>query len=262
MGVEKELMLDIKESFERLPRAPIVEAVIDIRAHAPHPLEEKPLRAQLEKALSDYRFLDAQRTVRYTFQHHPEEETPFKQSADDLGWKGLRFQSQNEKHIVQFNRDGFVFSRLAPYESWEQMYEEAMRLWREYVAVAQPVEIQRIGLRYINRIQPGVQEPELEDYLSSPPAPPKGLDLPFRGFMHQNNHIVPGHPYMLNIIKTVQPSETLGVGPGLILDIDAFTTQNFELDNEMLHRRLLEMRWLKNKAFSGSLTDKAMALFQ
>lgn len=261
MGSAKELVLDIEEPFEHLPRAPIVEAVVDIRAHASRPLEEASLRSRLEEALSDYQFLDSQRTIRHTLRLLPQEGEP-NQRTDDLGWKGLRFKSRDEKHVVRFNRDGFVFSRLAPYESWDQMYQEAMRLWREYVALAQPVEIQRIGLRYINRIQLSAKEVDFEEYLHSPPAPPKGLDLPSSGFMQQNNHVVPGHSYILNIVKTAQPPEGPESGLGLILDIDVFTTKDFDLDDDVLRKRLLEMRWLKNKAFSGSITDEALALFR
>jgi uncharacterized protein (TIGR04255 family) len=52
------------------------------------------------------------------------------------------------------------------------------------------------------------------------------------------------------------------VGTGLILDIDVFTTQGFDLDESILGRRLLEMRWLKNKVFFGSITGKALQMFR
>ena len=181
----------------------------------------------------------------------------------ELGWKGLRFQSGDKKHIVQFNRDGFVFSRLEPYESWQRLYDEGMRLWHVYVDLAQPVEVHRIGLRYINRIRLPPDELRFEDYLQPAPEPPKGLDLPFNGFLHQDTLAVPDHPYAINVIRTIQPPGAPGVqGLSLILDIDAFTTQGFELDEVALKQRLLEMRWLKNKVFFGSVTETALKLFQ
>ena len=67
----------------------------------------------------------------------------------------------------------------------------------------------------------------------------------------------------MNIIRTIQPPAAQGgAGFGLILDIDIFTTQGFEVDEATLERRLLEMRWLKNKVFFGSVTPKARTLFQ
>ena len=74
---------------------------------------------------------------------------------------------------------------------------------------------------------------------------------------------VPGHPYAINVIRTIQQlNGGVDVGVALILDIDVFTTQGFDLDNTVRERRLLEMRWLKNKAFFGSITEKAFEMFR
>ena len=53
--------VDIKpdEKFENLPRAPIVEAVIEIRARATKALEETSLRTAIEPKLAGYDFLDS-----------------------------------------------------------------------------------------------------------------------------------------------------------------------------------------------------------
>lgn len=255
------LTINISERFQHLPRAPIVEAVIDIRARAVTALEEALVKPQLEAKLSGYQFLGSQREIEHGFTL--EGDKPPGLMIRDLGWKGLRFQSADKKHIAQFNRDGFVFSRLEPYESWEQLYEEGMRLWSVYIELAQPVEVHRIGLRYINRIQLPPDELRYEDYLEPAPMPPKGLDVPFHGFLHQDTIAVSGHPYAINVIRTIQPPGAPGIqGLGLILDIDAFTTQGFELDEALLEQRLLEMRWLKNKVFFGSVTPNALKLLQ
>ena len=43
---------------------------------------------------------------------------------------------------------------------------------------------------------------------------------------------------------------------GLILDIDVFMQNPFEYDETRIKKCLEEMRWVKNKVFFGSLTDK------
>ena len=258
-----ELVINIEEKFEHLPRAPIAEAVIDIRARAAAVLEEGALKPLLEAKLAGYQFLDSQREIEIQHEVRAVGDAPPSSVIRDLGWKGLLFRSADERHIVQFNRNGFVFSRLDPYDTWQRLHDEGMRLWKEYVVIAQPIEIHRIGLRYINRIQLPPNELRFEDYLEPAPVPPRALDLPFHGFMHQDTLGVPGYPYAMNIIRTIQPPAVQGgAGFGLILDIDVFTTQGFELDEATLERRLLEMRWLKNKVFFGSVTPKARTLFQ
>jgi uncharacterized protein (TIGR04255 family) len=256
------LEINIDEKFPHLPHAPIVEAVIDIRARPASTLEESVLKPRLEATLAGYQFLDSMQQVEIQHEVNLQGGTPASPMIHELSWKGLRFRSDDKKHIAQFNRDGFIFSCLEPYESWAHLYEEGMRLWSVYVDVAQPIEVHRIGLRYINRIQLPLNELNLENYLQPAPKAPKGLDFPLHWFMHQDTLAVPDLPYAINVIRTIQPPAEPGVqGFSLILDIDAFTTQGFELGEALLAQRLLEMRWLKNKVFFGSVTPSALKLF-
>jgi|RhiMetdeSRZDD1v2_1073273.scaffolds.fasta_scaffold145169_4 uncharacterized protein (TIGR04255 family) len=249
------------ERFENLPRAPIVEAVVEIRARTTQTLGETSLRSALEPKLAGYLFLDSVREyhgeVKFESGKLPS------QNVQDVGWKGIRFRSSDQKHIAQFNRDGFALSRLEPYLTWEQLESESQRLWNIYKDLAQPAEIQRLGLRFINRIKLPPGELLFEDYIQPAPSAPHGLELPFHGFMHKDTLAVPGHPFAINVIRTIQQlNGGVDGGVALILDIDVFTTQGFDLDEAMLERRLLEMRWLKNKVFFGSTTKKALEMFR
>jgi len=255
------IQIKTDEVFETFPNAPIVEAVIDIRARVMATFDETSLRAYLETAVTGYNFLDSQRAFQHEFK--VEGGKPPVQATHDLGWKGLRFQSSNKKHIAQFNRDGFVFSRLHPYVDWTQFASEGMRLWNVFRELAQPVEIPRIGLRFINRIVLPIGELKFEDYIQPAPAPPGGLDLPFMGYMHQDTLAVPGHPYAINVIQTIQPPPAVATqGVAMIFDIDVFTIKGFELEEAKLSRRLEEMRWLKDKVFFGNVTEKAKEMFR
>lgn len=261
MSAMSNLEINLEEEFQHLPQAPIVEAVIDIRSRSTVTFNEESLRPQVDAALTGYHFLDSHQELQH------EIKLDGGQASSQIirfDWKGLRFQSDDKKHIAQFNRDGFVFSRLEPYQDWPQLHAEAMKLWKVYLELAKPVAIDRLGLRFINRIQLPIGELQFEDYMKSAPQPPQGLDLPFAGFMHQNTLAVPNQPYVINIVKTIQPPAVdENSGAALILDIDVLTTQGYELDDGAeLKRRLLEMRWLKNKAFFGSISDKAWTLFK
>ncbi|MCH7551913.1 DNA topoisomerase 4 subunit A [Patescibacteria group bacterium] len=81
-------------------------------------------------------------------------------SFEDIGCIGLKLHSNDNLHIVQFNKGAFIFSRLKPYANWEQFSQEALRLWAIYCELLKPSEVRRIGLRFINRIsikQPNVR---------------------------------------------------------------------------------------------------------
>jgi hypothetical protein len=184
--------------------------------------------------LSDYAYLDSIREVEFEGKVEPGKQ-PL-QSIHDKGWKGHRVKSPDAKQVAQFNRDGFVFSRLRPYQDWARFISEAIRLWQVYREIAKPDEVGRLGLRYINRFPLSPNERDIGSYLQ--------------------------HPYAVRVVKTLQePQGRDDLRCYAILDIDAFTQEAFEPADEALGARLEDLRWLKNKVFFGSITNKALAAF-
>ncbi len=260
------LKIDLTESFPLLARAPIVEAVIEVVARAEVPWEEQAIKERVKARLPDYPGILSGRAIQFAVEFPQSKEQSLvqapvaTQAAEEMGWRGLRCESADKHQIVQFIRDRYVFSRLAPYESWNRFRDEALRLWSLHMELAQPTEVQRLGLRFINSIAiPG--EGDLAEFLQAPPTPLLEMELTFTGFLHKDTLAVPGHPYVVNFIKTIQPAQG-GEGAGLILDIDVFTTQPVGTDQVAIERHLAEMRWLKNKIFFGSITPKAMETFK
>jgi uncharacterized protein (TIGR04255 family) len=259
--VSQALKIDFADQFPRLSRAPIAEAVIEMRARAEVQWEESTIRGRLTPLLPGYQKIESQSAFEHEMQFGPGQDTV--QRHRDLGWRGLRCESADHLHIAQFNRDGFVFSRLRPYDHWEQFQGEAMRLWRIYQDLSSPSGIQRLGLRFINRIELPVDGPPPDDYLRMPSEVLAGMPLSRVGFFHRDVLAVQGYPYIVTIVRTVQPIQVTGnKGFGLLLDTDVFSTEPFDLRDDLLTQRLVEMRWLKNKAFFGSITQQALETFQ
>jgi uncharacterized protein (TIGR04255 family) len=252
--------IDFAEKFQHLKNAPIAEAVISIHARPEKRLEEKELLSILKTKLPDYPSVASQNESSVTIQLTAEGTAPA--AGQNISWKGVRLQSADKLHFAQFNRDGFVFSRLAPYTEWNQWSGEAFRLFSFFVEIARPREIQRLGLRFVNRFEMPPGENQFEQYIQPHPETPVGLDLPFSGFFHQDSYAVPGHPYGINLVRTIQPPmPPLVLGVNLIIDTDVFTLMPFEFDLERTKRHFDDMRWLKNKAFFGSITKKSVELF-
>jgi uncharacterized protein (TIGR04255 family) len=255
------LRIDLTETFPLLGRAPVVEAVVEIRARSGVDWDESAVSERLKARLSEYPVVESHRRVRHEFRMAPGQ--PAEQSLHDLGWRGLRFESEDKRHVAQFSRDGFLFSRLTPYESWDRFQREALRLWHLHSEVAQPTEVQRLGLRFVNRITILEEQFRLEDYLETPPNTPRDLDLPLVDFLDRRVMNVPGYPYNAALIQTVQRrQEEEAIGAGLIVDIDVFTTMPFSVSEYAIERRLAEMRWLKNKVFFGSITPKTLEMLK
>lgn len=256
MSLAREFTIDFNESFPHLDHAPIVEAVIHWRARAEKTLEPEKLLQELKDRLPEYPITRSQQKVQLETQISPSGSS----QAQRATWLGFRFESENRRHIAQFTRDGFVFSRVTPYVDWEHFEDEAKRLWKIHVEHTEPLEIERLGVRFINRLVP-VELDRLDEILTLPPRPPDSLPLPIGEFLHRSQFAVPGSPYRINVIQTNQPPappETDAVG--LILDIDVFTTTT-TLPEEV-DKRLKEMRWLKNKAFYSLLTPETVKRLQ
>jgi uncharacterized protein (TIGR04255 family) len=163
---------------------------------------------------------------------------------------------------VRFQQDTFVFSRLAPYPGWADFIAEGLRLFGFHQNVVNLSEITRIGIRFINRIPVSGPIVKIDDYLVAAPRVPEELGLPYLGFFHLDTFTVPGHDYGLQVTRTIQP-EMVGCAEAksaLIVDVDVFSTRVWSGSISELTVRLSEMRWLKNKAFFGSLTPQAKVL--
>lgn len=252
-------IINIKEDFPHLSKAPIVEAVIDIRAVLGKKWDDAILRKELQKRLSDYPKIETLKESKYQLSA----QKPEAFIIEDLGCVGLKLHCKDNPYIVQFNKGTFVFSRLTPYEDWGRFTREALRLMKIYSELLEPIEVKRIGLRFINRISMKQEKAELKKYYKSPPESLKGLDWPLGGFFHRDVIRVPGTSYAVNLIKTVQNSSNIQTREvGLILDIDVFINTNFDYSTERLVMLLDEMRWVKNKIFFGSITDKSLEEFK
>ena len=140
--------IDLAETFPHLSKAPIVEAVIDIRVVPSVKWDEICLQSDLKQRLPDFPKVEPLREARYQLtigkQNNP--------TVEDLGCVGFKCQSSDNLHIAQFNKEAFVFSRLKPYLDWAQLRQEALRLWAIYFELLKPREVIRIGLRFINCI--------------------------------------------------------------------------------------------------------------
>lgn len=247
------------ENFAQLPKSPLVEAVLHIQSRPTQPIVPAELRARLDGELSGYAFSNElfECTNEFTFGKDGAQKSKAK-----TDWKGLRYTSADGKQVILFNKDGFVFSRLKPYLSWDCFVKEGLAAWNVFKRVAQPDLVIRIGLRMINRVTIPIGTFQIEDYLATAPQAPKGFDIPYQGFMHHESFALPDTPYGVTVVKTILPPVKGEPGPAIVIDIDAFLTPNEMVGDETLVELLTDMRWIKNKVFFGTVTAKTLEAFK
>jgi uncharacterized protein (TIGR04255 family) len=245
--------LNPNERVEHLARAPIVEAVIDIRAQVTAPLNESLVRATVKANRANLTYHDTTHEYRHRFKIAPQEEP--QNLVENVGWKGVRFRSSDNRDIVQFNRDGFVISRLKSYDSWDAFSSCAIDAWNLYASISNAQVVERIGVRFINSISYDPAQ-SVGDILLGLPTVPQSLGLSCSQFFYQDTLRHADSTYEANLIRTIQNAGQKN--PALILDIDVFTTRSFPRSDDILKMHLSEMRVLKNRLFFGSITPKTL----
>jgi uncharacterized protein (TIGR04255 family) len=259
MARAAEFQFNLEKAFPNLPAAPIVEAVIHWRARATSPWQPDALKKELAARLPEYDQCEPQRLL------HVHAEIDAEGSKTQMGhdsFVGYRLTSVDSLQIAQFNRNGLVFSRLKPYVDWESFSTEGLRLWRMFLDLARPSEVERLGVRFINQI-PLKQITDVGKVMAKPPKCLDSLGLPLSSFFHQSTYEVPQEPYGINVTQTIQPPTPADNKEfQLILDIDAFTKEPFDGEGDVLHEHLLKMRLLKDEAFFSLLRPKAIKAFE
>lgn len=241
-----------------LANAPIVEAVIDWRVKLPTQFDITRLKEPKELLSRGYSPVDEQRQFEHIFQQTAGSEP--QQSFRHLGVQAYRFRSTDGTRIANLKRDGFSFSRLKPYTSWDEVFNEAFELWRIYFSVAQPEEISRIAVRYINRLLIPLPIIGFADYLTAPPALPKNAPQHLSAFFAQAVvHDAEGR-IAANITQAIESGPQAGKLP-ILLDIDAYMNKPLEPNDDLFRNLFAELREMKNRIFFSSLTTKAVELF-
>jgi len=107
-------------------------------------------------------------------------------------------------------------------------------------------------------------EVELDEFIYDGPQPPRNLDFLVRGFLHKVTFSVPGHPYLINVVRTDNPSVSEGgdIGYAIILDIDVYLQEIFEVEDSRIREHLEDMRILKNEVFWGSIPPPLLEKLQ
>jgi uncharacterized protein (TIGR04255 family) len=243
---------------EVFPKAPITEAVIDIRVE---PLESVSL-ASLEKLhdLIKPEYPDKKSRRRF------EARIEFKEEQQPLGTSkfqqdGYYFTSADGKRTVQYRLDGFTFNRLRPYLHWEDLRNEAKRTWDIYKAHTNPLLVKRLAVRYINSIEIPSKSFDYDDYFTAVPRIPEGLPQVLQHFFTRT--VIPFPEQAATAILIHTPSEKQDpVNTAIILDIDVSVEKSLPAADGKIWEIFEELREIKNEIFFKCITEKTKELFR
>jgi len=234
--------------FPHLNRAPIREALLDIKVEPRPGLSLEVLDAFVDGVRSDFPDVQPIRTM----------ETQLDFSGEEPGVRSSRHQTLGsicwnsaKTRAVQARLDGFSVNQVKGYETWEALRDQAESLWEGYAGVAAPTAVIRCALRYINRLEVPVNQ-DLSHWLRTraevPPELPQFLDDYFARIV-----LSFGEDRKAAIIQAAEPANGSGAR-GLLLDIDVFVVKRFtRSDSAGLWAEFEELRTIKNQCFFQSL---------
>lgn len=249
------------QSAGRAPyaHAPITEAVVEFRVTARPTLTLDELNGLKIGEEENY----PQVRPRFDFQGEFEVTDVGVNTSTKRTQTGYVFSRANGTQIFQARLDGFSFSQLPPYHGWESFSDEALRMWHRYLSVVQPLSVDRIGARYINRIDIPKDSIEIKDYLKVWPEVPPEMPQLLQGFFLQVGVPLPQFQAAVTINSTiVAPPEK--VGTALVLDLDTYRVvqlnpKSDNFDDEVV-TQLTSLRRAKNFVFESCITEETRRL--
>lgn len=234
-------------------RAPITEALIDIRAELPDGVTLATLIDVHSSIKADYPMLENFLIVQGQMVAGASVGATASQTQ-----VGYIFSSSDQKQIFQARLDGVTFSRLAPYDRWETFRSEAQRLWSIYQSATKPKRLSRLGLRYINRLDLPFPFEDLKDYLRTVPEVSPDLPQGLSGYFMQLQIPQEDLSSMLILNQALIPPPTPNV-VSVLLDIDI--GREIELpDTEAAWDVLEQLHTRTDQVFEACITDRTREL--
>lgn len=239
--------------------APIVEAVIDFRTVGSD-ADLKMLGRVNDSVRSEYPKIQG----RFNIESTVNVDDASVSTRTDRTQIGHVFSSKDEVQIFHSRRDGFSFSRMKPYQTWEPFQAEALKLWENYYSVVAPSAVTRVGVRYINRIElPGTDPVDLKHFFRTGPEIAPDLPQNIEQYLFTLQMPLPEHHCRLNLTSAIVDRES-NKTPAIVLDIDVWRSTHIALDGPMTEALIdimSELRQAKNKVFESSITDDTRRLF-
>lgn len=237
-------------------RTPITEAVIDLRVAFPSEVSLAALAGMHSSIAADYPNQEALLVVQGEMMLGASFEATASQAQIGFG-----YASSDRKQIIQARIDGFSFSWLAPYERWELFRDEAKRLWEIYQTTIRPTVINRLAVRYINRLDLPLPVKDFKDYLRAFPEVPSDLSESLNGYFMQLQIYKPEIEATLFLNQAIIPPSSDSV-VSILLDIDLFRFCDFSVETTVFWEILESLHEKTNQIFEACTTDETRELIK
>jgi uncharacterized protein (TIGR04255 family) len=236
-------------------RPPIAEAVLELRFD--DLLSSRDLERLRDRFKSTYATIEQIQEIDVLFEGS--------QVQPKVREAGFKMTDRNAVDVIMVRPISFGTIRLAPYENWEQLSGRAKENWDLFTKVVGRKKVNRIGTRFINRIDipnqllSGRNVPDLFRTIVKV-APEIGSAV--FNFAFSVNMIHKATGAILTIQSTIVQPPALLEHTSVAFDTDAFWEGEMPLRVDEMWAKADILRDVKNDVFENSISDKLRELFQ
>jgi len=164
-------------------------------------------------------------------------------------------------YSVTVGKGSFSFSRLQPYDTWEDLRQHALSFWNRFVDEFTITKITQLSIRTVNRIPVNVSQDRkanLTDFVQLFPVwNLHAMPWTMNDFFLNVHLTVPDKGIAVRIREgTVSPKD--GLGPTILFDTDVVTRHGLPehpKDVDAIIARLEVLHQVRNQAFEATITD-------
>jgi uncharacterized protein (TIGR04255 family) len=149
-----------------------------------------------------------------------------------------QFRHASRPLLIQLGEGVFTVNVLAPYPGWSVMQQDVLQAWARARAVLKPASIERVGLRYINRLPCDTGNDAIGNWLKPGPYVPAGLLQSGPGFLLRMHASLDGAN---RLVVTIADGGNEDEGPGVVFDIDRIVEHGMPPDEETIQREMLRL---------------------
>lgn len=241
--------------YEHLKRAPITEALLDIRAVLPGSGGLLFLDAFRSRVQASF---PTTRPIRQVQAEVKVDDDGAQVSQTDLSQHGEIHWNAEQTRAVQARRDGFTVNHVRLYENWAALRDQAREQWHFYVETAKPEAVQRCALRFINRIEIPAGA-SLKDVLLTRPEIGPSLPATDEFLMRL---VLPFEDQRRALVTVFLEPASDPERRSLILDIEAVRASSIDPRSHALWDEFEALREIKNTCFFESLTEQVWRTFR
>lgn len=174
------------------------------------------------------------------------------------GISRIQLVDADGRRILSLGPDVLSVNVLRPYPGWDEFRPRVATALEVYAEVSGAKQINRIGVRYINRIAVPSQEVRLAEWFHSGPMAPDGLPTRLVAFFDRAEHVFDDG---VKLVLAFGSLDSTPDAPCFLLDVDVVWEGPDPLDLSSAMQMVDELHQREGEAFEAMITDRSREVF-